>query len=300
MPTNERRARLVEWIMAGVRKADGTVNALGSVGALEPGTSTPRAIWQTRDKQAGSTWPGGVVTLDANGRPAGLLPGQGVFADGLYKLEVRNASSGVEYTVDEAHYEYELINVRDFGAVGDGATDDTDALQAAIDYALRSSGSGGQSDPEKGIITRVYLPAGTYRITRALLILAPRTNIPRQGDALPSAGGQWWLPTLELYGDKRAVTNAPGIFDGNSVIFQDSLVEPAVIMQAVRMVSIRRLAIQGRNTWVETILNDGDYGKLLNDSEVTPPGGQSSRAWLGALRPVWHLRRSRSPAAHPS
>lgn len=44
-----------------------------------------------------------------------------------------------------------FINVLDFGAVGDGETDDTDAIQDAIDYLPY----GGQ----------VYIPSGTYKIT---------------------------------------------------------------------------------------------------------------------------------------
>lgn len=46
----------------------------------------------------------------------------------------------------------DVVNVKDFGAVGDGVTDDTAAIQAAIDYA------GG-----KGCGT-VFFPAGTYTV----------------------------------------------------------------------------------------------------------------------------------------
>jgi hypothetical protein len=53
------------------------------------------------------------------------------------------------------------INVKDYGAVGDGVTDDTAAIQAAIDAAVASSG-GGNSFP--GNI--VYLPPGEYEYTQ--------------------------------------------------------------------------------------------------------------------------------------
>jgi hypothetical protein len=46
-------------------------------------------------------------------------------------------------------------NVKDFGAVGDGTTDDTAAIQAAI-TAVATSGQG------------LYVPAGTYKITSAM------------------------------------------------------------------------------------------------------------------------------------
>lgn len=50
----------------------------------------------------------------------------------------------------------DVLNVKDFGAKGDGSTDDTAAIQAAIDYAVAA---GRRS---------VYFPAGTYIVTSSL------------------------------------------------------------------------------------------------------------------------------------
>lgn len=56
----------------------------------------------------------------------------------------------------------------DFGAKGDGVTDDTAAIQAAFDYANatenRSSGAFGTT----GAPAVVYIPAGTYRLSKPL------------------------------------------------------------------------------------------------------------------------------------
>ena len=54
-----------------------------------------------------------------------------------------------------------VTNVKDFGAVGDGEADDTDALQAA----LSSLTNGGE----------LYFPAGTYQISDTLEVLANTT-----------------------------------------------------------------------------------------------------------------------------
>lgn len=50
----------------------------------------------------------------------------------------------------------DLVSVKDFGAKGDGTTDDTSAIQAAINLACIYGGD-------------VYLPAGTYKISAALV-----------------------------------------------------------------------------------------------------------------------------------
>ncbi|XHR31012.1 MAG: glycosyl hydrolase family 28-related protein [Chthoniobacteraceae bacterium] len=76
-----------------------------------------------------------------------------------------------------------LINAKDFGAIGDGKTDSTAALQAALDAA---------SGPDKA--GQLYIPAGDYLISKTLVIEGSRglivsgdgsrgfgTGVPRDG-----------------------------------------------------------------------------------------------------------------------
>jgi hypothetical protein len=74
------------------------------------------------------------------------------------------------------------LNVRAFGAAGDGVADDTTALQAAIDSVIS------RGDP--AAVTRranraIYLPAGTYRVTSPLRIHSVE-NFRLHGDGTSS------------------------------------------------------------------------------------------------------------------
>ena len=63
----------------------------------------------------------------------------------------------------------EIVNVRDFGAVGGGNTDDTAAVQAAFNAAFAPASSpNGQGN---SYLNRpVFFPAGRYKITSPLLL----------------------------------------------------------------------------------------------------------------------------------
>lgn len=65
----------------------------------------------------------------------------------------------------------QIVSVKDFGAVGDGVTDDTVAIQAAIDSLTTSGGA-------------VYVPTGQYLLTNTIKVL--NGNIAIYGDGASS------------------------------------------------------------------------------------------------------------------
>jgi len=84
----------------------------------------------------------------------------------------------------------ERVSVKDFGAVGDNAADDTAAIQAAIDYAetlvLQQFQSG----------ATVFFPAGTYKITSGLTVA--KDNVGLAGDSVAASVITAVSPTFDL------------------------------------------------------------------------------------------------------
>jgi hypothetical protein len=92
------------------------------------------------------------------------------------------------------------VNVQDFGAVGDDSTDDTLAIQAAID-SVQGSTYGGV----------VYIPAGIYKITTALNITSKKVSMLGEG------GEASRISALSCNG----INFTSAAYDGGNCFFQD-------------------------------------------------------------------------------
>lgn len=142
---------------------------------LHPALDTPEqtAVWLTKADGTGRVQ---AVVVDATDYTVDILIPEGI--DGQYSLLVTNGAGGdygygelpqeeaftvvaISDTIAAVKQDFEVYeawtspigntvyNVRDFGAAGDGKTDDSQALQDALDTAGTTGG-------------RVYLPAGDY------------------------------------------------------------------------------------------------------------------------------------------
>jgi hypothetical protein len=69
-----------------------------------------------------------------------------------------------------------VVNVRDFGATGNGTTDDTAAIQAALNY-LATLGDGGGVTPFRRSGGTLFFPNGTYKTTAPLVPLPGRYKL---------------------------------------------------------------------------------------------------------------------------
>ena len=93
----------------------------------------------------------GFVPAPEAGEQDKLLRGDGTWAP-LSDLPVVASGTSVKRTLSDRLTD--IINVKDFGAKGDGSTDDTTAIQAALDAGLVTGKT-------------VVFPAGTYAFTEA-------------------------------------------------------------------------------------------------------------------------------------
>ena len=139
-------------------KGDITTSVGGTVWAINSSAVTEAKI-ATGAVTSAKILDGTIVNADVNASA-------GITTD---KLSFTQAGTGaVARTVDSRLKE--IVSVKDFGAVGDGTTNDTVALQAAADYAVANQRS-------------LHFPAGTY-LVRQRIRFAGATNIALTGEGL--------------------------------------------------------------------------------------------------------------------
>lgn len=117
---------------------------------------------------------------------------------------VHKAASGISGASDRTaiNRNADWVSVKDFGAVGDGTTDDTTALNAAIAY---------EQTNKKGLI----FPAGTYKVTSTLAFLGSslrNLTFIALGNVTIYNTGSGPVATLDSGGDAVRCDNI--IFDG--------------------------------------------------------------------------------------
>ena len=80
----------------------------------------------------------------------------------------------------------DMVSVKDFGAVGDGVTDDSAAIQAAIDWVESLSND---------LRPPIYIPAGAYILGTALEISTTNVRLIGAGRGRSAGGGSWGTHT---------------------------------------------------------------------------------------------------------
>jgi hypothetical protein len=134
----------------------------------------------------------------------------------------------------------ETVSVKDFGAVGDGVTNDTAAIQAAL-TSLTSGGT-------------LIIPTGTYKLTSGLTVSANEITVQCQGDAV--------LNWTVLGAATNAVTVSANNFTWTGGIVNGP--SSAVYVANERFISMIGTSTSSRKTGLKVydteIYNFGAYG----------------------------------------
>lgn len=146
-----------------IQDVKGNAIAGASVAVYQYGTTTLATIYSDNGT---TVIPGGIATTDSTGEVYFYA------ANGRYTLSVTATNFTAESFADVILFDpadAAITSVKNYGAKGDGATDDAAAIQAAI-TAIQTAGGG-----------QLTFPAGTYNISTTLTISASNVMLAGAG-----------------------------------------------------------------------------------------------------------------------
>lgn len=157
------------------------------------------------------------------------------------------------------------LNVKMFGAVGDGVNDDTAAIQAAIDTFSAGKGS-------------VWFPQGTYKVTSTITVAQDRIHLLGAGVHSTTIN---FVPT----GDDTCIECSKGA----SVIYQGSIRDMAFISSDTTYNKVAINVIDGSGYVVENIASTSWSGGGAGSTGIQVNGrefGLFRNLYIGADRPL--------------
>lgn len=130
---------------------------------------------------------------------------------------VQTGVDGLNPTVRTVQEKFDdFINIRDFGAVGDGTTNDTNSINRALEQIYKTT----QSPTNSRARRTIYIPGGTYKITNTIVI---PTYARLVGDGLGST------IICQVNGNQSVANIADSLFQTGSSIGTNSATLPTDI-----------------------------------------------------------------------
>jgi Pectate lyase superfamily protein len=179
-------------------------------------------------------------------------------------------------SVGQAHYDPDLFDVRGFGAVGDGQTDDSAAIASAATAAIANS--------LRGQPSALYFPSGAYRLVRALPM---------------------WTVPISVFGDGReqSVIRVDSAFSGDVFSWSEvwaagnygtDTISPLTAQKAG--VEVRGIRITGTRTSANVqnafVFYDRADQIFMQDVDVVDLTGRALYSGVSRTKPQAYMRES--------
>ena len=222
----------------------------GALPKVIPAASAPSSTGGVAD---GAWRPVGDLSLRSN-----LTTADSGYLVDSSNIKVQTPASGVVRTQHLRNADY--ISVKDFGAVGDGVTNDTDAIQAAIVYGKDNK-------------VKVYIPSGVYIVTTltvypyTVLEGAGRTTELKlldgyNGDVIMGVNSYNWFGTTDHHSITNTCYNTElcnFVINGNVTTFDGTRTGNGIAIWGSRLriwnIDIKNVAESG----MRTDYYDNDY-----------------------------------------
>jgi len=163
----------------------------------------------------------------------------------------------------------EIVNIKSFGATGDGATDETVAIQRAIDQLFINSSTKGTEQSR----VRLYIPAGLYKVS-ATIYVPPYCTIYGDGADKTKFSMTGNAPVFQTVNSSSTPGNyandststtlnqASNIHLEGFTIATVSTADPAIKLQSCKMSNFKEIKITGPWT-TGTAINTANSGMEL-------------------------------------
>jgi hypothetical protein len=183
------------------------------------------------------------------------------YASQPYSLVVQNKNGTQVHSAPSAAEVGSPVSVKDYGAQGDGSTDDTSSIQAAIN-AVGAAGGG-----------TVYFPSGTYKITTTLFVRYNGVTLAGDSEGSTTIGAG-----TDFVGSGGSIPNT-------MVQFNDHTAAGKLFHLGMRDLTINSIAFTagpGSNPEV-TCLFHANWVHYMNVERCTFYGASTGSDGIGAL-----------------
>lgn len=147
----------------------------------------------------------------------------------------------------------DTVSTKSFGATGDGATDDTAAIQRAVDQLFLPWSSSQDADNYKKRIT-LKIPAGLYKISNSIK-LPPYSNIVGDGSGKTVIKQTGAFPVLETVNGEGISAQTTSINQANKIRLEGLTLESNLTHPGLKLASVKESKfadVQIIGPWVQS------------------------------------------------